>query len=307
MTVTRKHGIYAITIGATTLGGITRQNIATGTEVRGEPSSGEVWARFQALYAQKIAPGFTTQAIATALAAVGATGWSLASHGSGLALYAQKHADGSTRASGSSHRKYQFTKGILAPRTLDVDHRGDATLTFEAVIAYDGSNDPLAITDAAAIPSITSDAERFTLGPVAIGGISLPEVRRFSIDFGLDVVSEGADSDVWDTFASVRTQQTVLTLRGIDVEWLKAANIPLIGKAGTHANTTIYLRQRAQGSTFVANGTAEHIKFTADGLAWIDQAFDAGENDAAETALTMRLRYDGTNAPLTTNTASAIT
>jgi hypothetical protein len=190
MTVTRKHGLYAVTIGAATLGGITRQNIATGSEVRGEPSSGEVWARFQAAYAQKIAPGFTTHAIASALAAVGLTGWSLASHASGLILYAQKHADGSTRASGASHRKYGFSKGILAPRTLDVDHRGDATLTLEAVITYDGANDPLVITDSASLPEITGDAERFTLGPATIGGVSLGELRRFSIDFGLDIAAE---------------------------------------------------------------------------------------------------------------------
>ena len=61
MAVTRKHNLYAVGLGATLLGGITRQSIATGTEVRREATSGEIYARFQSLYAQKIAPGFSTK------------------------------------------------------------------------------------------------------------------------------------------------------------------------------------------------------------------------------------------------------
>jgi len=297
MAVTRKHNLYAVGLGATLLGGITRQSIATGTEVRREATSGEIYARFQSLYAQKIAPGFSTKCVGAALTAAGTLGASFAGMTGGLALYAQKHADGAARTSGSTHRKYGFSRGLLAPKNLTVDHRGDAQLTYDAVIAYDGNNDPLVITDSAALPAGIADAERFTLGPTQIGGVSFTGVHNLSIDFGIDVVGESADSDVWDTFVSIRQVLTTIRLTGLDVEWLKAANVPLAGLIATHANTAIYLRKRLKGSSFVGPAVAEHIKLAASGLAYIETPFE-GQGDSSQTTLVLPLDYDGTNAPL---------
>jgi len=298
MGVTRKHSLYAVGLGATLLGGITRQSIALGSEVRREATSGETYARFQSLYAQKIAPGFSTKCIATALTACGTVGASIADMAGGLALYAQKHADGSSRTAGSNHRKYGFTRGILAPKNLTVDHRGDALLTYDAVVVYDGTNEPMVITDSVALPAGITDAERFTLGPVQIGGVTLTGVHNLSIDFGLDVVGESADSDIWDTFASIRQILTTIRLTGIDVEWLKAAAVPLAGLVATRANTAIYLRKRAKGSSFVAAATAQHIQFKASGLATIETPFEGQGSDGSQTTLSLPLDYDGSNAPL---------
>jgi hypothetical protein len=59
----------------------------------------------------------------------------------------------------------------------------------------------------------------------------------------------------------------------------------------------------------VANGTAQHISFTADGLAIPETLFEgsAGRNPPAEVSLSIPLKYDGTNAPIVVNTATAIT
>lgn len=307
LTLVRKHGPYGVGLGATLLGGITRQSIATGTQVKAEPTSGEVWARIIAMYAQKVMPSFTTYNLATALGAAGVSGASIADMVGGLALYAQKHLAGGARVSGANHRKYGFTAGILAPKTLSADHRGDATLTYDAAVTWDGTNDPLTITDSASLPGSLADAERFTMGPATVGAVLLPEKTSVSIEFGLDVVTEGADSSIWDEFASIRMQQSVWTFRGLDIEWLKAANFPLAGKAATNANSTIYFRKRADGGTFVADGTAQHIKFTTTGLAYIDTAFDADNQKAGETVLKVVTKYDGTNAPVICTPNSAIT
>lgn len=306
MSVTRKHSLYAVGVGATLVGGITRQSIVTGSEVRSEASSGEIYARFQSFYAQKIAPSFTTRMISTALGASGALGASIAGLSGGLCLYAQAHADGGTRAGASAHRKYSFTKGILCPKTLTVDHRGDATLTYEAVVVYDGVNDPVVITDSVSLPAGITDSERFTIGPCTLGGILLGEIRQFQIDFGVDVIAEAADSDIWDTFCSVRQQNTVISLRGIDMKWFDSTYVPLAGLAGTHSNTICYLRKRAQGGGFVANGSAVHIKFTGAGTVYIENATDANGEDAQETSIKMPLYYDGSNAPLGITLGTAI-
>lgn len=307
MAVTRKHGIYGVGVGATLLGGITRQSLVTNSEVKSEASSGEIYSRFTALYAQRVAPSFTTRSIASALNVCGALGVSIAGLSGGLAVYAQKHTDGGTRAGASSHRKYTMVKGILVPRTLQVDHQGDATLSYDAIVTYDGVNDPVVITDLVSLPSGLTDAERFTLGTAAVGGVTIGQKTGVSIDFGLTVRGEGADSDVWDTLASIETMHPTITFDGIDVEWCKAANIPLAGKAATHANTAIYLRKRSAGGTFVTNVTAEHVKLTAAGMIVADTLFDGGAGETGKAKLTLRCDYDGTNAPIVVDTASAIT
>lgn len=307
MTLATKHGLYAVSIDSTVLGGITAQNLVTGSDVRSEQSSGEIYARIQALYAQKVAAGFSTRAIASALDACGYTGESIDDMTAGLSLYAQKHEHGASRAAGANHRKFTFNAGILVPRNLSVNHQGDAVLSYDAVITYDGSNDPVVITDSVSLPAGVTDAERFTMGKTTIESIEIAGKRSFSIDFGLDVVGEGADSDIWDTIASIRAVNTVLTLRTWHVDAFGAAGIPLAGKSATHANTTLYLRKRAAGDSFVADATAEHIKITAAGLCHVDTGFDADGNDPTEVTLTMPLLFDGTNAPLIVDTASAIT
>jgi len=307
MAVTRKHSLYAVQIGSTLLGGITQQRVQTGTEVRGEATSGEVYNRTQSITAQKPSANFTTLAIATALDAVGLTGVDIAGLSGYLNFYAQQHADGGTRAGAGSHRKYTIRKGIIVPRLLQVSHQQDATIAYDVTVTYDGVNDPITITDSVSLPTGITDAERFTLGPIRIGNIALAQARSFEIDFGITVQSEGAESSIWDTFASIVTIAPRLTLRGIDIEWFKAANIPLLGKAAIHTDTKIYLRKRASGGTYVADAVAQHISFTADGLAYIDTVQDANGQDPSEVMLVMPLRYDGTNAPLVINTATTIT
>jgi hypothetical protein len=190
-------------------------------------------------------------------------------------------------------------------RTLRAAHQDDATLEAAVVTAYDGVNDPIVVTDGVTLPNVTLDLARFTLGPVTVGGISLSGIRSLTLDFGLRVQSEGADSEIWDTHVSVVSVEPELTLNGITPEWLKSTNIPLGGKAATHANTTIYLRKRLSGGSFVPNGTAQHIALTMAGLAWIETPLDVGDAPG-ESTLRLKAYHDGTNAPIIVNTAAAI-
>jgi len=302
-----RHGLYAVEFDATLLPGITQCRVDTGTDVQGDATSGEVYNRWLSVYAQKPKATFASKAIASALDLCGLAGLDVSGLAAGLKLYAQMHARASTRAGAASHRKYTLNDGLVVPRTLSVSHRGDATLSYDVLVLYDGVNDPLVISDAVTLPAGLTDAERFTLGPITIESVSLTTVQKFDVDFGITGDPDAGDSSIWDTYCSIRGIKPKITLSGFDVEWLKAANIPLTGKSATHLNTAIYLRKRAAGSTFVADVTAEHIKFTAAGLAYIETPFDASDDGVSTTSLVMPLKYDGDNAPLTINTASAIT
>ena len=304
MTVTNLHTLYGVTVNTTVLGGITAQNVNMGVAVRSEARSGEPYARHQAVVGRAPSAGFTTEAVAAALDVAGVLGYDL-SGGAGLILTAQKAADGGTRASGSVHRQYTMVHGLLVPTSLECSHGGDASLSYQAQAVYDGTNDPIVETDTAALPAGLADAERFTLGPVTLGAVALTEVKSLTINFGLEVRAEAADGDIFPTFSYIVRVAPSITIRGLNVEWLKSTNLPRAGKAATHANTTIYLRKRAVGGTFTADATEEHIKITAAGLAWVDEAF-GGSADGAEISATLQPYYDGTNTPIVIDTTSAL-
>jgi len=306
MSVTRLHSHYGIVVDSAKIGAITKQNIAIENEVNGEPTSGEIYRRWLSLYKQRVAPGFSTLAIAAALDAVGVVGASIDDMAAGLTFYAQKHAQGSSRSAGAVHRKFTMTGGILVPRTLTVEHGGDATLDYEAVVTFDGVNDPVVWTDAVTLPTGFTDGERFTLGPTTLGGELLEEKTRMVLDFGITAEGEGADSDIWATLASIRTVLPSMTLDGLDIEWLKSTCIPLTGKQATHANSTVYLRKRKLADQFEDDATAEHIALTVDGMIVPDEAFSASDTTPGTVSLTVPLRYDGTNAPMTIDTSAAI-
>jgi len=308
MAVARRHGLWAVEVGSAIVGGITSHRVGTGTELVADETSGEVHNRFLGLMAQNPTAGFTTKQVSNALDQCGLLGTSLAVV-SGVKFYLQKHAEGGARTSGSNHRKLTFNEGLIYPTRLSCEHQRDAELEYALAITYDGTNDPIVVTDSSALPSGIADALRFTLGPVTIESVALTHVKRFELDFGIEVRVEGADSDIWPTFASVISVKPTLRLSGIDIEWFKAANIPLLGKVATHANTKVYLRKRSQASAtaYVADGTAEHVKFTAAGLAYIEEPANASGQENQDVTLVMPLKYDGTNLPLVINTASAIT
>lgn len=307
MSVTNKFGIYAVKIGANLVGGVTQSAVNLGNQVRSIPTSGEVYSRFISLVAGAPGAGFSTLAIASALDEVSVTGVDIGGLTGGFIIYGQKHASGATRASGAAHKSYTINDGIIAPRSLSCDFQGDAVISYEAIVVYDGTNEPVIPAESVTLPVIASDAERFTLGEVSVGGVALTHLRGIDIDFGINISPIGADSDIYPTFASIDTISPTVTLRGINLDWLKTTGaIDADGLIATHANTSIIFRKRADGATFVADITAEHVKITADGIAVINTAMSGGQGDDAEVDITIQTRYDGTNAPITVDTTATI-
>lgn len=305
------HTLYCVQLNDTApvvLPGIMTQNVRTGTDYQAETSSGAIYPDHVAINAQKPGADFSSVCLADCLGEIGITGLNIDDLATGLELFAYLHDDGGGRSTGATHRKYGIAQGIIIPRRITCDHRGDAQVFYEVFATWDGANDPIVITDAAAVPAAEEADDRFTIGKTTIGGVVIPEIRSWELDFGITVETEGGDSDIYDTTCSIVECKPVLTLRGVDIEWMKAAGIPLVGKAGTHVNTITYLRKRLQTAAgFVADATAEHIKFTLAGLAWIDDVFSVGGKGPAECSLKLAAKFDGTNAPVTIATTSAIT
>jgi hypothetical protein len=304
------HNLYCVNLNDTAdvvLPGIVTQNVRTGTEYLAEATSGSIYPEHVAITGQKPSADYSTYCLAAHLAEIGITGLSIGDLATGLEMFAYLHLDGGGRSPGSTHRKYSIVKGLVVPRRITCDHRGDAQLFYEVFPVWNGSVDPIVITDTSAVPTAEDDNQRYTIGKATIGAIVLGDIRSWELDFGITVETNGGDSDIFDTMVSIVECKPVLTIKGVDVEWLKSTAIPLAGKAATQANTTVYLRKRIEGAGFVADATAQHIKINMAGLAWVEDMFAMGGRGAAECSVKLAAKFDGTNAPVVINTASAIT
>jgi hypothetical protein len=139
-------GLYYLApvgLGTTTIAGITATETGVDSEIRDEPSSGELTARIQSLVSQKVNPTFSTEDIATALAACGSVGCSLATDP--LTIYARAGSDDGRRAS-AGHFGYLYQYGLLLPASLDCNHQQDASLSYQSVVCWDETHDPVVIT-----------------------------------------------------------------------------------------------------------------------------------------------------------------
>ena len=126
MSVSNIYGIYAAQLGAALLGGITRQSVVQDAEIKGEATSGEVFKRFVAMYAQRFAPSLTTMHVGSALTALGTMGLSIASLTGGFSLLAQKHAHRLDASHGHEPPEVQFPRGHPRP-AIPIPYRTAAT------------------------------------------------------------------------------------------------------------------------------------------------------------------------------------
>ncbi len=145
------------------------------------------------------------------------------------------------------------------------------------------------------------------LGSAQAAGVDLGCILSVDLDFGIAIRSSGCASNVYDTQIEVDSITPEITINTKKTEVFAAAAIPLSGKEATIANSFIKLRKRIKNTgSFVAAATAEHVLVNFSGITYCDQAFDAQGNQDGTTNVRTTCVTDGTNTPVTINTASAI-
>lgn len=283
-----------------------------GLQVNGKISAELTAAAFSPAHAaiNEIKPVFSLNsfAIATLLDTVGVAGLCItATSNAGAVGYWQRYKQcGTPDASG--HRSFQFKSGILVPKTLTCDHRGDAQLTCELIPCKVSGSDIIITSDSATLPSIAIASARWTLGPIQINGVPLADYNRLEIDFGNNVEAAGTGSDIYDSRIAVRTHSPTIKIRGIDPTWFGSAGVPLGGAAVTASADYIFLRKRSRGEGgFVADATAEHIQFVPAGVATHGQGLSGEAQRVGETELMLTLATDASgNSPIAIDTTAAI-
>ena len=304
------HSIFAAIFNDTptdvVLGGIERMSASHNNEIDSKPRSGEDSPRQQSIKRQLPGVTFSTIQLDKALLNIGQSGAAIGSLATGMDFYLQKHLEHGTRDTGSNHTKYSMTRGLIYPVQITASGAEPAEMDVVALASYDGANEPMIETVGQALPSGVVDNEQFVLGSVTLESLALTSMQSMEISIGLVPIPRFEGGDIWPTFIGYETTEPTIIFRGLDPAWLGSGVIPRKGKIITHGNTAIYLKKRdlANPGTFVADGTAEHIKITIAGLATIESAFDGSGSAAAETVLAVRGKGPG---PLVITRASAIT
>jgi hypothetical protein len=274
-----------VQVGSAVLGGITSIESALGSQVRGEPTSGEVYARVMALLSQKPSMGFTCEDIEAALTACGPLGASLATDN--LTVFGSQLLQGGTIAS-SGHFSLTAALGVIVPQNLQCSHQGNASISYQAhPVSSDGVTVPWTISTSASLPSITQ-ANLYTLDTIEIAGVSIAQHTQVGVDFGLRVLTEGSSSNVLDQIATIRSIMPKISLSS------QAQGNLLSSLLGATGAFSIVLRNRLQGGTF---GT-KIVTLSGTCLGLQEVPFRASGQGAASVQLQGHVEWDGTDAPI---------
>ena len=304
---------YALTLHTDAMGSavhlpdILSKGIQVNSEMRGQLVANSPTPNHVNLVGRSPIANMSSFALATLLDNLGFTGLAINSATNpGIISYWQKFNKNGF-AESSNHRSYTFRKGIIVPKRLTVSHRDDARLEFDVVPIFDGTNNAIVVSDAASLPTISINPARWTLGPITLGNEILTEYTQLEIDFGNTVETGSSESDIDPTHVAVRTHEPTITITGIDPQWMSSSVFALGGTVVAQATDAIYLRKRS-GVGFVADGTAEHIKLTPNGILSIGQAAQAEAQRIGQTTIMVKLGIDSSgNAALAVDTTSAIT
>jgi len=246
---------------------------------------------------------FSTTDIKALLDVAGINGKKLVTPDDFLSIFWQQYDQGGTIKSGSNHLKVLINEGLLLPRNISVSQGAEASIDAEAIPTFDGTNDPLVVSDGQALVARVNASQLWTLGKATINSVDI-EIQSLTIDFGIQEVARGGDGDVFNTFVAIDKREPTITFDSFDTSKLTS----FVHQGSDPGGTFVcYLRKLAAGGTRVADGTAEHIKFTVNDYQIAPENTNAAKDGQTTTSYTVKPVFDGSNNIIVINTASVIT
>lgn len=303
------HALTAQVGGAVYVDGILDMGINSQLQSRVDVADGAVYGTFGALVSGAPVGRFSTNDLKALLDQAGLEGMKIDQDGThpGVVLYAQKYKEGGTREAISSavHLSWTIANGILVPRTLELSHQRAAQISAEVIARKAGAVAPVVFSATDQLPAASPSVDvEWTLGPVKLNAVTIDGVESVGVDFGIDVAAEGSDSDTYPTFTGIRRIQPVITLQGVHADQLSTLTVD--GAFYSATQVVLYARKLSEGGTFVADGTAQHVKLTL-GKCRVDWDSVGGDPKRITMRLTPWYTVSGAVSPMAINTASAIT
>lgn len=323
----RLHSIRFFPDGNTSaivFGGVTNVSLPANPEVLAEISAGEIYPGAASLQTLRPVLSFSSFDLlglwATGdPAGPGLNGGSASCVHSttnvGLELYFAKWDCAGADTAATDHLRYTIGEGIIVPTTFNVDHRGNAVMSYDIFMVSDGAADPVLKADVAhgALPTHTNNNYRWTMDKMSLtdhaGAAEFIEGKRnISIAFNPSVTQAGADSETFDSVSSVDSFRPRVTVSGVDPDWLATTSGALTDELATlnghtvvttASETIMYLKER--------NGAANDLSVSFAGLLNWDNVISGEPQSPAETGFSVDVtKPDPGTAAFIVNTNATI-
>jgi len=290
--------------------GIQSQGLNTNLQTLVEGGDGALYNTFGSLVSGAPVARFASNDLKTVLDGCGLEGMLIDTDGThpGVVMYFDRYVAGGTRGTASQATSVTFGTGRMVLRTLELMHRGAGGTISCDVHGYSATGvSPIAFNEADTVPAAAypSVSVAWNLGKIVFNAEVMVGAERASIDFGVGIFSEARDGDVYPSVLSIQRIQPTITITGAEIDdtsWLTESGVNY-----TATQVVFYGRKKSEGGTFVADGTAEHIKFTL-GKCRVDPISIEGDPKSLTLRITPWYTAAGTPvSPIAINTASAIT
>jgi len=287
-------GLVKVTTPALTIGGLTALGVNSALQ-QIIAKGGGVDPEYIATMEARPAIGLGTRHIATVLASAGIAGVECTT----LDAYFQKLVAYGTRAN-TNCQKVTFAKAFLLPRSIQASQGAPASINLDALaISTDGAS-PVTIVNNATVPAGEAVSTAWTMGPISINSTSY-DLEAGELDFGIGEELETDEGNAFPELAKIMTRNPVFRFAS-----RTAFTLYDLGITGEELTAfTWYLRKLDSYGLRVADGTAEHIKFTTVGYVHVEDV--SGDNNTqALTNVIVRCCNPGATI-LTIDETSAIT
>ncbi len=290
MSLAAAYSVGPVSVNGTVISSIISSEATDGVSYTNPILTGNGYPGFSAVTGIKQGGVFSSHALYQVINATGAIGVAISST---TGLYFKKRAVGGL-ASGSVHRSYLVSSGVVIPTSLSCTHQGEAVINCAIVaISADGTTSGIAVANNSAMPSETSAAmdDVWTLYDAKIGNVTFTGLTGVDIDFGNSVRTVGSNSEKFDTAVGMRSMSPTITLRGLDNTLVTTALAQ--SSTGTHANSNIRFFKRGSVAA-----DAVHIILTMNG-SWCFETLASASGDGEATCnARMVASFDGSDLPI---------
>lgn len=210
----------------------------------------------------------------------------------------RKRANGSTYAGATSHFTMTGANAFGYPTSFTATQDSAATATAEIkFLSSDGKTNPLSSATGATLGAQAYNVS-YTLGPAGVNGTQIPEVTGITVNPGRIVQVKRFNGFPYATTCEVVTIDPTIEITFADFDAIDTYGPMFSSNIGN--DVTSFFRKMADGSTRVADATAEHILFTLSG--GICEISDFSASDTSDGSATLMV----TGESLTVSATSAI-
>lgn len=218
--------------------------------------------------------GFITTDVAGAMAFISASAGLHVSAGT-ITIPWNQRANGGTFTSGSAHARINGTHALIVPVSVSASQGENVRLAIDVhFYSSDGTTAPVTISVNQALASQSFNVLH-AFGPVYFGGSLVAECVGWSVNFGISVEKSSHDGSIYPQRVYITDRRPTIDFVFEDFDSVNTFGVMY----GVMTSAAVYGRKRSAGGVFVADGTAEHLKFSfADGVTTTEQLSADGTN-----------------------------